>query len=471
MSSVIPINLYHTNDLHSDLNQWPSAVNYIKKRREFHTRKNETSFYFDLGDHADLVHPITEATKGKGNVELMNEAGVQHATIGNNEGITLKKEELQSLYENATFKVLLANLFDDKGDMPDWALPYDIVETKEGIKIGLLGVTIPFYPFYKGLGWDIKDPYEVLPSILREVRAKADVVVLLSHLGYPQDEEIARQFNEIDVILGAHTHHLLKSSVLVNDTLIAQCGKSSYYVGRVEIWVDKESKKVMKKTGSAVDVSRERPSAETVSLVQQLRQEAEEALDETVAVLPESLSISWSEPSFFADMLTEGLRHWCKADIAMLNSGLILEPLVPGRVTKKDIHRICPHPINPCVVQVKGSVLKETIAAAFTEKMIDLPLKGFGFRGHQLGRMAFSGIEATFGGNSKESVREVFIHGKPIILDETYELATADMFTFGSLYPGLAQSAPKKYFMPETIRDILTYILKKYYPISSHTGN
>lgn len=463
MSSVIPIYLYHTNDLHSDFKQWPSAVHYIKKRRAFHQKKNETAFYFDIGDHADLVHPITEATKGKGNVELLNEAGVQYVTIGNNEGITLKKKELLQLYEQANFTVLLANLFDEHGKRPEWAVPYDIVETEDGIRIGLLGVTIPFYPFYKGLGWDIKDPHEIIPSILDEIRPKSDIVVLLSHLGYYQDEDMARRYDGIDVILGAHTHHLLKSSVTVNDTLICQCGKGSYYVGRVQIEIDKRSKLISKVDGAAVDVSREPPSPRTQEQVQRLEGEADVFLNEKVAMLPKELTVSWNAESLFANMLTEGLREWCDADIAMLNSGILLDSLPPGEVTKKDIHRICPHPINPCLVEVKGSILKETVAAAFTEKMIELPLRGFGFRGSKLGRMAFSGIEVNLSRNS-EYVRDIFIHHSPIESEKIYRLATADMFTFGSLYPGLAQSAPKQYFMPETIRDILQFVLEKYYP-------
>ena len=47
--------------------------------------------YFDIGDYVDRSHPFTEGTIGKGNTQLLNEAGYDAVTIGNNEGITMSK--------------------------------------------------------------------------------------------------------------------------------------------------------------------------------------------------------------------------------------------------------------------------------------------------------------------------------------------------------------------------------------------
>ena len=465
LSQFIPLHFYHTNDLHSDLHQWSKAVSYLKKRRHFHEKKQETYLFLDIGDHVDRVHPISEATRGKANVQLLNEAGVHFVTIGNNEGITLSKKELDTLYENATFQVLLANLFEPNGKRPTWVKPYEVVTTKEGIRIGLIGVTIPFYPFYQELGWKVKDPFELLPELLETVKQQSDIVVLLSHLGYPQDREIAEKFSGIDVILGAHTHHLLKTAEEVNDTLIAQCGRNSFYVGRVQLLYDQTNRKIVKKEGAAVHVREESPSSETVQLLKRLEASSQKVLEETIADVPEPFSLSWTSPSYFANMLAEGLKEWCGAEIAMVNSGLLLEPLHHGKITRRDIHRLCPHPVNPCLIQVKGAILKETIAQSFTPQMIHLPLKGFGFRGKKIGRMAFAGLEVEVKTiEDKNYVENITINGQSLESDKTYSLATADMFTFGPLFPGLSQSGPKKYFMPETIRDVLAHVLEKRFP-------
>lgn len=61
------------------------------------------------------------------------------------------------------------------------------------------------------------------------------------------DEHMAEHY-DIDVILGAHTHHLFERAVLMNHTLLCCCEKWGRYVGHVQLTVDKETKKLLKKT-------------------------------------------------------------------------------------------------------------------------------------------------------------------------------------------------------------------------------
>src|SRR5690625_498137 len=87
------INLYYTNDLHSYFDHWSRVATFIKDKKEMCQSKNDSYFLFDIGDHIDRVHPITEATMGKANVELMNELDYDLVTLGNNEGVSLRSEE------------------------------------------------------------------------------------------------------------------------------------------------------------------------------------------------------------------------------------------------------------------------------------------------------------------------------------------------------------------------------------------
>ena len=66
----------------------------------------------DIGDHIDRSNIFTEGTLGKGNVHLLNDAKYDYVTIGNNEGITLSHEELESLYIAANFEVIVSNFTD-----------------------------------------------------------------------------------------------------------------------------------------------------------------------------------------------------------------------------------------------------------------------------------------------------------------------------------------------------------------------
>ena len=139
MSEIIHI--YHTNDLHSHFTHCPRIQSLLTERREWHEEAGDACLVLDIGDHADRSHPFTEGTAGKGNVQLLNEAGYDAVTIGNNEGITLSKAELDELYDQADFSVVVANLMDLDGNQPTWASPNHIIETKNGTKIGLIAAT------------------------------------------------------------------------------------------------------------------------------------------------------------------------------------------------------------------------------------------------------------------------------------------------------------------------------------------
>ncbi len=90
-SARMEVKIYHTNDIHSALHNYMKFTSFIKnKRRQF----RDNMFYVDIGDHVDRSHPYTEATLGKGNIELLNNATCDVATLGNNEGITLTKISL-----------------------------------------------------------------------------------------------------------------------------------------------------------------------------------------------------------------------------------------------------------------------------------------------------------------------------------------------------------------------------------------
>ena len=63
-----------------------------------------------------------------------------------------------------------------------------------------------------------------------------------------------------------------------------------------------------------------------------------------------------------------------------MNAGVLLDDLEEGMITNYDIHRICPHPINPCTVELSGAVLKEVLVQTIDDKYTSLEIKGFGFR-------------------------------------------------------------------------------------------
>ncbi len=444
--------IYHTNDIHSHFEQWGKIVSFLKRRKTKHLIQGEDVLLVDVGDFVDRSHPISEATSGKGNITLLNEAGYDYVTIGNNEGITLSKRELEHLYDDATFQVLVNNLYHEQGERPSFAKPYVIHEIEHGIKIGLVGVTVAYPDFYSPLGWDIQNPFEAVAQSLKELEDQVDMIVVLSHLGKNDDKKLANLFPQIDVIIGAHTHHLFEHGFRENGVLLCCAEKYGHYVGHVSLAIDIDRKKVVDKTAmTTVASSLQEKSLETQQSLEMLQKRSQGLLSEARAHLSQPLIVDWFHPSPFSKLLATTLRQWCKADVGMVNAGILLSSLPEGIVTKGDIHRICPHPIHPCRVFLHGWEFEEVIKRAAADEMEQLEIKGFGFRGKVMGKMVYDGITVT--------ENNILVNDAPLQPEKNYAVGTIDMFTFGTLFPEIRYAKEKKLYIPEFIRNVLEWEL------------
>ncbi|WP_082233489.1 bifunctional metallophosphatase/5'-nucleotidase [Halobacillus massiliensis] len=455
--------LYYTSDLHSHFENWPQIVGYFKNKRAKHQKNNESFWMVDNGDHADRFHPITEGLMGKGNVELLNNAGYHFANLGNNEGITLPHEDLFNLYNEADFEVVCANLKSIDGPQPKWLKPYRIKETNHGTRVAMIGMTAPFETFYRLLGWEILSPYETLDRYYEELKQQADIIVLLSHLGIHDDEEIAKSYPAVDVIIGGHTHHLFQKGEYYGNAVLTAAGKHGTHLGEVHLEWDHTRKSLTKKEAYAVATENMKKDEEVMDSLKNLSVRASSFLKEQVTSLKDPMNVAWFKETLLMKALTEEMQSWTNSDVGMLNAGVLLDHLDSGPITFEDIHRICPHPMNPCRVEIKGDELLEIIRVGHTKKLTEIQLKGLGFRGEVIGKIVFTGVDIKTeqGSDGEERVREVTFKGKPLDMDAVYTLGTADTFTFGRLFPEIAYAKKKTYYMPEMLRDLLVHAIRK----------
>ncbi|MFD1032414.1 bifunctional metallophosphatase/5'-nucleotidase [Metaplanococcus flavidus] len=434
------IHIYHTNDLHSHFDNWPSIHAFLVGRKRWHEEMGDFCLILDIGDHVDRSHPFTEGTAGKGNVQMLNGASYDAVTIGNNEGITLSKEELDTLYAEADFDVILSNLFGGNGERPNWAKPYKIRVTPEGQRIGLVGATAEFTPFYERLGWQLTAARESIVQSVEEIKAHTDFIVCLSHLGVREDEILAESCQDIDLILGAHTHHIFHDGKQIGDVLLGAAGKFGAYIGHVIIDEDLKKKK-------AYLIETEKLDNPDEYYDRDRRTEGRALLKDTVFHNEVALKAEWFKESEMAQLFGKAMIEFSRADCALFNAGLFMEDMPSGEVTRYDFHRMLPHPINPCMIELTGAELKEIYLQSMNSEWPQLELKGLGFRGAVFGKMIRTGMDLEN--------HQLFINGKRADSDEVYKLITLDMFTFGYFFPEFKRS-PKTYFMPEFIRDVFS---------------
>lgn len=410
-----------------------------------HHAKSEACYVFDIGDHVDRSHPFTEGTQGQGNVRLLNEAGFDAVTIGNNEGITMSKEALTLLYKEAEFNVIVCNLFDQ--GRPAWALPYTIYVTEQGTRIGVVGATAEYTTFYSKLGWEVTSPSAELQRIVEEIEEQTDVIVCLSHLGIKEDEKLARDCPAIDVIFGAHTHHLFHEGKLIGNTMLAATGKYGEYVGQVMVEIDVDTKKVVEMAAKLYRADQLTRTEDDVRQVTGLIESGKQAMKERVFYNPTALPQNLFGESPLASFFGRALIAYTKADCALFNAGIFLGSLDKGWVTKESLHTLLPHPINPCIITLDGAELQEVYELSMNEEWPQIEIKGLGFRGTLMGAMIHERLYENRHG-------KLYVGNREVIKGQSYTLATLDMFTFGFFFPTLKE-AKKDYCMPELIRDVL----------------
>ncbi|EMF0149697.1 metallophosphoesterase [Enterococcus hirae] len=455
--------LLHTNDLHSHLENWPKIRRFIEQKKlENEKKENTTTITVDLGDFVDRWHPLSEATDGQANVELMNNVGYDAVTIGNNEGVGNAKDQLNHLYDQANFDILLDNLFDKHLlQPPKWAKKYKIIETPQQTKIGLLALTAPFPLTYSPNGWDIRNPYDILPELVEELRPKVDILVLMSHLGIQDDRQIAQELPSIDVILGSHTHHLLIDGQIVNGVQLAAAGKYGQYVGEVHLTVD-EHKNIIQKSARAIPT-------ETMTTFIEDEQESQDYLTKghellaakKVAKLPYDLSVDiFAEHSFIYEAL-EAVKYRGQTQGAMLNSGLFLTGLPAGVINQDQLHTSLPHPMHLLNVTLKGSDLIRLVLEIEKNRVFlrNYPIRGMGFRGKIFGQVVYSGI-------SYDAVNhQVHWLNQPIDNERRYTFTTVDHFMFVPFFPTIEIAGENEFLFPEFIRSVVGEYLNAHYPI------
>ena len=438
------LKILHINDLHSHFEAFP-------KIKRFFTEKSESVsqvIKLDIGDNVDKSHPMTEVSSGQSNVALMNELGIDFATIGNNEGIGLSKAELNRLYEKAEFKVILGNLTDANG-RPDWASPYEIVTTAAGTKLAFLAYTFPYYWTYEPNGWNVAEPLACLQRdlLLPEVQS-ADFRILLSHLGIRLDEKIARTMPEIDLIVGAHTHHVFEEGASLKGTYLAAAGRYGEHVGEIDLtFTDHRLSDIT----ILAHETRHLPglAADKKWLAEYTEAGRRCLRQQKLADFPRDLSLSES-----ADLLMTAMQTYAKSDFVLINTGLIVSPF-SACFTKDSLHHSLPHQMRLIKFKLTLQEMTEICQEIFAKEALlaGQEIRGMGFRGKRFGRLMTKGFTYKNG--------KIVYNKEAAIENDKLTLVLVDQYYFASYFEKLKEQKAE-FLFPDLLREVLEkYLIRQ----------
>jgi 5'-nucleotidase len=169
-------------------------------------------------------------------VESFNLIGADAMGIGDDD-LTLGKEFLLEISKKASFPFLCSNLVDDASGKN--LFRSSLIKELNGLRIGMFSLLSPDFftgpsdPRKKGLS--IRSPVESAQAMVRELKPKTDLIILLSHLGYAKDMELAQTVQGIHVIVGGHNGMNLPYPPSLN-TIILQTGPRGMFAGRLDLF-------------------------------------------------------------------------------------------------------------------------------------------------------------------------------------------------------------------------------------------
>lgn len=257
------ITILHTNDVHSHIEPFASDhprnpnMGGVARRAQLIEQikaENPNILLLDAGDSFQGT-PYFNYFEGELEWKLMSQMGYHATTLGNHEfdnGLTGILKPL----EFATFDLLIANYDFSNTILEGRVKPYRIYQIA-GIKIGVFGLGVELQGLVdKRMYLETKylDPVEIATDMVRILKneKKCDAVICLSHLGFDyrneptkiSDKKLAQLTNDIDVIIGGHTHTFMEKpfiqkNKLEEDVMIHQVGAYGIYLGRIDLTFQK----------------------------------------------------------------------------------------------------------------------------------------------------------------------------------------------------------------------------------------
>ena len=224
-----------------------SPLGGLARRGSWMQREREAGKGFLLLDSGDLFFdryrkaiPAEDVTalseKARLILKCYNLLGYGALGIGDDD-LSLGKDFLADLSKNASFPFISSNLVDKETGEP--LFNAHVIKEAGGLRIGIFSLVSPYFfsgesdPRTRGIAF--REPLEETKSILGKIRPKTDLVVLLSHLGYTADIELAETVPGIDVILGGHSERSLSYPIRVRDTTIVRTGSKGLHVGELQL--------------------------------------------------------------------------------------------------------------------------------------------------------------------------------------------------------------------------------------------
>lgn len=296
-------------------------------------------------DNGDTFHGTFHAVHSDGEalIEPVNLLGLDAWTV--HWDFAYGPDRLRELAAKLNHPLLASNCY--RKDTGEPAYPAFTVIERGGVRVGVIGIaatiidkTMPEH-FSTGLRFTLGN--EELPGHIRSLRERerVDLVVVLSHLGFPQDVKLASEVAGIDILLSGHTHNRMDRPLIVNGATIIQSGCHGSFVGRLDLELNEGKVVLLRHELIHVDDSIPEDAA-MQRVVERIVAPHRGMLSEAVGLTETPLNRNTMLEATMDNLLLQAIAEAAGTSIAFSNGWRYGAPIPVGPVTVNDLWNIVP---------------------------------------------------------------------------------------------------------------------------------
>lgn len=452
----------HTNDVHGFIDIEPYVKAVADSYKEQYGEQNVVTV--SAGDVFAGGNAVAHLYNGETIPPIMDAAGYDLLAPGNND-FNLGDEQLVvlgNMFEQNTATVC-ANLFeqvkDENGetvlDEDGKAVPGENTifqstlerETAGGVKVGLFGLTTsggPVGEVFANMG-----SVEAAQAAVEQLQADdCTVIVGVGHTGWNDDlvtpnandttsAALVKEVSGIDAYVDGHTHSIIGDGFgwvcPETGTLVNQASCKGECVGVMMLYI-KDGKVVEKDARLIMEdelKSEYTPDPEVQKLVDEawarLEADAGEMYLESEYFLngyrtsesDDGRSVRTDETNL-GDLVTDALRWYGKADVAMMPGFRIRASVQEGKIYTINLYDVFANGCDLYVFEVTGQELLEKME----KSLLDIPTESTQF--NQISGASYGYLteyEETADGGKIYTIVDPMVGGEPLDLNKTYILA------------------------------------------------
>lgn len=344
--------IFYVNDLHGQTMKMEKVYNMSKAFDQFVPSEKTTKLKLSSGD-------IMLGESSKPNViasKFLEMIGVTATAVGNHE-CDGDSKQLYDLTKDKNYKMLGLNVKIDEKNPLSKRIEKSYIQEKDGERYGIIGLLPPDlftrvakpdnYKDFKVDDFDktIKDVQEEVNKLQEQGVNK---VIVISHAGNANEKRLAQETSGIDVILGGHSHELIKDvkegenlfyGKDGNPVVITQAGKDADNIGVLNLEFDADG--IITKVQNNVTPTKNFRRNLVMKFFSEKCLGKPEKVGTIKASCPEPENRIASENPH-ADFVADAMRDFTGADITLLGSANLRNTFEQGEITTREISSIVP---------------------------------------------------------------------------------------------------------------------------------